>query len=217
MNMIKTAGRHETRDQLRTRYLQYRNNLSPSLRYEKSQAICQRILSLETWKQAKTVMLYRYIRGEVQLTALEEANRQASEKKHLLYPLCIQDRQMLAIEPGVTATACNPLPGRTSSASFWRKGSFGIEEPDPEWGRAIIPEDIDLVICPCVSFDSRGYRLGMGGGYYDRFLPNCLHAFVMAVAFEVQFSPCLPVMPWDIPVKAVITEAGYIEPERSQE
>jgi 5-formyltetrahydrofolate cyclo-ligase len=146
-------------------------------------------------------MIYRYTRGEVQLTGLEEANAAApeSERKTFLYPLCVADRQMLAIAPG-------------SGSGAWRKGSYGISEPDPDRGTAAEPEDIDLVIAPCTSFDSACRRLGMGGGYYDRFLPRCTKASVIAVAFEAQRSAAVPAAPWDRSVDAVITEDAVYRP-----
>ena len=141
-------------------------------------------------------MLYKFTRGEVQLTDLEEANRKLTpdKQKCFLYPLCTEDRQMLAIAPGAGEGA-------------WHKGSFGISEPDPERGQTVSPEQIDLVICPCSSFDTSGHRLGMGGGYYDRFLPACRKAKIVAVAFDVQESLALPTEPWDVPVWRVITES----------
>jgi len=146
-------------------------------------------------------MLYKYTRGEVQLSALETENEHAVEKKRFVYPLCIENRHMLAIAP----TNCN-----IKSAS-WNCGAFGIAEPDPEQGKIVEPEEIDLVICPCSSFDECGHRLGMGGGYYDRFLPSCTKATVIAVAFETQKSEMVPARAWDVPVEMVVTEQRVID------
>jgi 5-formyltetrahydrofolate cyclo-ligase len=46
----------------------------------------------------------------------------------------------------------------------------------------------------------------MGGGYYDRFLPLCVHAHILAVAFEAQRAECVPAEAWDVPMRRVITE-----------
>ena len=201
---IRTAFAPTHRKWLRQRKIRARDNLTPEERRDRSAAICRQILASEAYRQAKTVMLYKFTRGEVQLTDLEEANRllPPSEQKRFLYPLCIENRQMLAIAPADTDTA----------GEGWRKGSFGISEPDPDQGEIVAPENIDLVICPCTSFDAEGHRLGMGGGYYDRFLPRCRKARVVAVAFEAQRSAVLPTEPWDKPVDAAITEdAVYLQ------
>ena len=63
-----------------------------------------------------------------------------------------------------------------------------------------------LVICPCTAFDKTCSRVGMGGGYYDRFLPKCINAAVIAVAFECQKAENIPVQDTDIRMDAVFTE-----------
>jgi 5-formyltetrahydrofolate cyclo-ligase len=53
-----------------------------------------------------------------------------------------------------------------------------IPEPDPLTSEKISPEEIDIVLVPLLAFDPKGYRVGYGGGYYDRFLsqtrPDCV-------------------------------------------
>ena len=51
----------------------------------------------------------------------------------------------------------------------WREGSYGIMEPVMEKSQMVQPEDIDLILCPCTAFDEDCNRMGMGGGYYDRY------------------------------------------------
>lgn len=47
-----------------------------------------------------------------------------------------------------------------------------IPEPDPTTSEKVLPEEIDMVLIPLLAFDRKGYRVGYGGGYYDRFLPQ---------------------------------------------
>ena len=186
------------RKALRKEKIKSREALTPQERAEKSRAICANILQTPEWKRAKTVMIYKFVKGEVQLKALEEANEALpeAERKTLLYPLCIEDRGMLAIAPGSTDL----------NSAAWKKGAFGIPEPVPEQGRIVAPEDIDLVVSPCSSFDQTFMRLGMGGGYYDRYLPKCTKADVMLVAFECQRAEEIPAEDWDVPVPCIVTE-----------
>lgn len=192
------------RKALRKEKIAAREALSPEERAEKSRAICTNILQTPEYAKAKTVFIYKFVKGEVQLTALEEANEAlpAAERKTFLYPLCIEDRQMLAIEPG----------SADMGSDAWKKGAFGIPEPVLELGRVIPPEDIDLVVSPCSSFDESGMRLGMGGGYYDRYLPKCTKADVMLVAYECQGCEAVPAEPWDVPVPCIVTEARVLRP-----
>ena len=186
------------RKALRKEKIKAREALTPQERVEKSRSICAHILQTLEWKRAKTVMIYKFVKGEVQLKALEEANEALpeAERKTLLYPLCIEDRGMLAIAPGSTDL----------NGAAWKKGAFGIPEPVPEQGRIVAPEDIDLVVSPCSSFDGTFMRLGMGGGYYDRYLPKCTKADVMLVAFECQRAEEIPAEDWDVPVPCIVTE-----------
>ena len=185
---------------LRKEKIKAREALTPEERAEKSRAICAHILQTPEYAKAKVVMIYKFVKGEVQLKALEEANEALpeAERKIFVYPLCIEDRGMLAIAPQSTDT---DAPG-------WRKGAFGIPEPVAELGRVIAPEDIDLVVSPCSTFDETFMRLGMGGGYYDRFLPKCTKADVMLVAFECQRADKIPAEDWDVPVPCIVTENG---------
>ena len=95
----------------------------------------------------------------------------------------------------------------------WIRGRFGIPEPDPETSREVPPEEIDLAVCPGAAFDAAGTRLGMGGGYYDRFLPECGNAAVILAAFEAQRAECLPREETDIPMDWIVTEEAVYRPE----
>ena len=199
-----TLDKAAARKALRKEKIAAREALSPEERAEKSRAICANILQMPEYAKAKTVFIYKFVKGEVQLKALEEANEALpeEERKTFLYPLCIEDRQMLAIEPG----------SADMGSDAWKKGAFGIPEPVLEMGRVIPPKDIDLVVSPCSSFDESGMRLGMGGGYYDRYLPKCTKADVMLVAYECQGCEAVPAEPWDVPVPCIVTEARVLRP-----
>lgn len=65
-----------------------------------------------------------------------------------------------------------------------------------------------LVLAPVVAFDQRGYRLGMGGGHYDRYFAAHPDVRRIGVAHACQEAACLPVDPWDVALSAVATECG---------
>lgn len=77
----------------------------------------------------------------------------------------------------------------------------------------IAPHALDLVILPMCGFDGRGFRLGTGGGYYDKtfqFKKNdrAKKLFLVGLAFATQFEPEIPIDPWDLQMDAVVTENG---------
>lgn len=78
---------------------------------------------------------------------------------------------------------------------------------EPKNSVEILPEKLDLVILPLVGFDGSGYRLGMGGGYYDRtFATISERPFLLGLGFEAQHLPELPHDDWDVRLNAVLTE-----------
>jgi 5,10-methenyltetrahydrofolate synthetase len=85
-----------------------------------------------------------------------------------------------------------------------RAAEFGI--PVPARGRPVQP---DCLLIPCVGFDARRYRLGYGGGYYDRTLANTVPwPLCVGVAFEVGRVGSIEPMAHDIALDAVITDAA---------
>jgi 5-formyltetrahydrofolate cyclo-ligase len=89
-------------------------------------------------------------------------------------------------------------------------GRFGIPEPDGDDGGQGEAVFFELVVVPGMAFDRDGYRLGRGGGYYDRFLSAARFRAAVGLAFAWQLLPELPRDPWDVPVGAVATEEGVI-------
>jgi 5-formyltetrahydrofolate cyclo-ligase len=84
-------------------------------------------------------------------------------------------------------------------------GVFGLREPSADAPRIEL-ERIDLVIVPGVAFDERGYRLGYGGGYYDRLLPRLRPDCVrIGLAFEEQVFEAVPCDDHDQPVQVLVT------------
>lgn len=83
-------------------------------------------------------------------------------------------------------------------------GEFGI--PVPAHGRVVQPE---CLLIPCVGFDARRFRLGYGGGYYDRTVANLAPwPFTMGVAFDAAKVESIDPQPHDLKLDVVITEAA---------
>lgn len=99
------------------------------------------------------------------------------------------------------------------SEESWETGKFGIRSPKEELSQPLDPEDIDLVIVPCVAFDEKLRRLGHGAGYYDRYLPLCTKAKFVCVAFEAQKLDNIVTDEFDTPMDCVVTEEKIYWPE----
>lgn len=83
-----------------------------------------------------------------------------------------------------------------------KEGAYGIKAPQRSLP-AILPEEIDLLLVPGVAFTKEGKRLGYGGGYYDRFIPLCRQAQILAPAFPEQILPSLPTEEHDLTVPVI--------------
>ena len=172
---------------LREHFSRLRAGLAAGERAEKAACIADRIADLPEYRNASVLLIYAALPGEVDLQPL--ADHPASAGKRLAYPVCVSRTDMKAMIPG-----------------GWRCGAYGIREPDPACSEDVPPEDLDLVICPGLAFDETGTRLGMGGGYYDRFLPRCARARVIMAAFEAQHAAILPREGTDVRMDRIVTE-----------
>ena len=127
---------------------------------------------------------------------LSEFHRRArAEGIRIAFPLCHGAGIMEAVVPG------------ENEKEYWRTGAYGIKEPVPELAVPVKPEDIDLVIVPCVAFDGQGGRLGHGAGYYDRYLPKLREDAVMVLAaFEEQRLPDIVMEETDVRIPVCISD-----------
>lgn len=168
-----------------------RKALAAPQRAAANAALCRRVLELEAYRAAHTLLLYAAFGGEANLTAVAaEATRQG---KTVAYPVCGEGFSLTAAVPG---------------ADGWAVGQYGICAPVPERSTLLQPEQLDLVLVPCTAFDADCYRVGMGKGYYDRYLPRCTQAVKIGVALEVQRVPRAAVDDHDQRLDAFVTERG---------
>lgn len=92
---------------------------------------------------------------------------------------------------------------------------YGMREPDPVLCQPASLSEIALVLVPGVAFDERGYRLGYGGGFYDRFIAafgekSLPVPTLVGLAFEFQIVNRVPAERHDMPLDYVLTEARLI-------
>jgi len=88
---------------------------------------------------------------------------------------------------------------------------LGIREP--RIGRHVALHEIDVLLMPLVAWDLAGNRLGLGAGYYDRYLSTGSgpdRPLRVGVAYTCQQASLLPSDPWDVPLHAVVTEQGWL-------
>lgn len=175
--------------ELRRQLVNKRNDIPEKDRKEKSLKITEKVLEHPALKQADTVFIYVSFGSEVDTHILIHELLRLG--KRVGVPLCnTQDHTMQVLE--------------ITDFSQLKKGHYGILEPDKD--STEIPKDkIDLVIVPAVAFDECGYRMGYGGGYYDRFLAD-FHGYTIGIAFCECIEKDLPRGEFDRKVNEVIKE-----------
>jgi 5-formyltetrahydrofolate cyclo-ligase len=173
---------------LRKRLQQQLSEL-PRPEYEHySYEIAQRLFSEESWKQAETIGVT--ISKVPEVDTFQIIRKAWQENKRIVIPKCYPEDKKMRFR---TLTAFNQL-----ESVF-----YGLLEPIVRQTKEVPKQNIDLLIVPGLAFTRNGYRLGFGGGYYDRFLQD-YHGDTLSLAFNLQLVSELPIEKHDIPVKNII-------------
>jgi 5-formyltetrahydrofolate cyclo-ligase len=159
----------------------------------RSQNVEKRLSNLPIYKQAKLVMVYYPLKGEVDI--LQMVRRDLGLKR-FCFPFMNLERKELEVYE------VNNLEG---DFSF---GPFGVMQPRPDTTKRVDIKEIDMVVVPALAFDRNKNRLGRGAGFYDRFLkrlnPSCRK---VGIAFEPQVLDDLPIHPsHDQKVDVIVSE-----------
>jgi 5-formyltetrahydrofolate cyclo-ligase len=182
--------------EIRKQLLAARDSILPAQRTTKSREIEERLFSLLEFKSARVVMFFASFRSEVETGPM--IRRTLVDGKRVVLPR-VKNKGLALFEIKDIDKDVSP-------------GAWGIPEP-----RESVPariEDVDLIIVPGAAFDEHGNRLGYGAGFYDRLLP-AFRRMTIALAFEAQILPQVPVSSHDIPVKKIVTEKRIITVERA--
>jgi 5-formyltetrahydrofolate cyclo-ligase len=181
------------KQEIRKKILMLRNGMTPGEIAAKSGLITRRLIEFRDLREASTLMVFLSFGSEVLTDDLLRWGWEAG--KRMVIPLCRPE------ERGLT-------PCLLCSFAELKIGHYGIREPKAENIRPVPREEIDAILVPAVAFDRRGYRVGYGGGYYDRFLPEVPRAVRIGAAFSCQIVEEIPADQHDVPVDRIVTENG---------
>ncbi|SFL67306.1 5-formyltetrahydrofolate cyclo-ligase [Salibacterium qingdaonense] len=167
---------------------------APAERNEETGYIYQHLFHSSLWKKSATIALTMSTRNEIDTVPVIEQAWQ-------------EGRQ----------TAVPRADPAEESMTFYRISSFqetrqefaGIWEPEPDPEAFVPPSAFDLIIVPGMAFDREKYRIGFGGGYYDRFLQT-VEAPTCALLYSFQLFERIPHEPHDIPLDFLCTREGIL-------
>jgi 5-formyltetrahydrofolate cyclo-ligase len=179
---------------LRAQMREMRQTLPNEEKRSRSRAICERVVQSVEFARARTVVAYVAMDEEADPAAILE--RAHDQGKIIGLPRVAVRGGLLAFrqwKPG------DPLV----------RGNFGLQEPAVT-AALLEPCAVDLMLVPAVAVDEHGYRVGSGGGYYDRLLATCPSINTMALIYDFQLVSDLPVAEGDMAVRSIVTDQRLI-------
>lgn len=187
-----------SKQELRNRYLNYRNSLSVKERKEKSAKIWEQLKKEEAFQDAQILLVYMDYRSEVMTTGLVEELIASGEKRIFAPKVEGMDIQFYEV----------------FGMKDFEEGYQGIREPLKDKARLftnkISQEEECMILVPGAVFDRQRGRMGYGKGFYDRYLASFPALYSTALAFECQITKKVPVEEHDIRPNMIITDTEVI-------
>ncbi len=191
VNLISSRGVKQLNDEkqkVRKTIKTSLEQLSEEKRVKYTNQISAQLFELVEWKQAKVIGITIAIPPEIPTVhMIEQAWR---EGKEVVIPKCNPENKTMQFKKITTFEQLESVYS-------------GLLEP-VESTLEINADEIDLLIVPGLAFTKEGYRLGFGGGYYDRFMSK-YNGSTIALAYECQLIDELPIELHDLPVQLVVT------------
>ncbi len=175
---------------IRLKILKQRRLLAADFIQLQSQKVIKHITTSILFQEAQSIALYLPINGEVDLTALLNI-----ADKSFYIPSIKKQRMQFH---------------RHHNELNMNVHQYGLTQP--EFKTAHTAPHLDLCLMPLVAFDPHGNRLGMGGGFYDRYFAANKQTVMAGVAYQLQQVEPLPTDSWDVKLQHIFTEKGHYEP-----
>ncbi|WP_243297218.1 5-formyltetrahydrofolate cyclo-ligase [Bacillus litorisediminis] len=162
---------------------------------QKSYLVAERLFNQPEWKTAKTIGITLSVFPEVDTYFI--IKQAWLERKQVAVPRCIVNEKHLDFRHLRTFTQLENV-----YIHLW--------EPKPVETELVEKKEIDLLIVPGLAFSLNGYRIGFGGGYYDRYLAD-FPGKTVSLAFHEQLMDMIPIDSYDRKVQRIVTDKAIIE------
>lgn len=180
---------------IRKQHLERRAAVPADVRAKRDEKICKNILASAAYRYADEILLYYPVKAEVNVLPVMEAALAAGKK--VAFPRCNAEDHSMVFH-------------YTESKEDFESGAYGLFEPYahlPSFDPEASGQKNVLCVVPAVVYDRRGYRVGYGGGYYDRFFGKFRPASI-GVIYEEFILRSVPHGRFDISVDVVVSERG---------
>ena len=181
---------------LRAKFRKVRQSMEPQQKTYNDSAILARILASPQYKNAAVILAYVSTPIEVDTHML--INHALSDGKRVAVPFCVEGTRKMHF---YFINSLDELSPRT----------FGVLEPDPKKHERLREFAGSLCILPGLSYDRQGYRLGYGGGYYDRFLSQTYTGITLGVCYNECMVAALRHGQFDFPCQYLVTQTGMLQ------
>lgn len=196
-----------SKEKVRKKAVETRDSMDEESRQQKSEEIAKKILEADWFKEADIVLSYHAFRSEVEVDALNRVVL-TQGKKLYLPKTYVKEKQIRFFE--------------ITDLSKLKRGYQKIWEPtgkEPEFSFETVKEEQKkvLMIMPGTAYDARGYRMGYGGGYYDRYLNaheaewKMIDFMTVFAAFSEQKMILIPGERCDVKPDVIVTEKEIMQ------
>lgn len=178
---------------LRAYYKQRRRDMDPAEKRDKDARILKFMLQMLAYRRAGTLLCFVSLPSEVDTHNLIRAA--LDERKTVAVPYCVEGSRDMRF---YVINSLEELVPRT----------FGVLEPVPERCKLLTDFKDSFCVVPGLAFDFRGYRLGYGGGYYDRFLSGRTAVATAGVCYGNCLRRSLVHGRYDVACDYLVTDRG---------
>ena len=177
--------------ELRQKYRSLRQAMPPEIKAQKDEAIAEQVRRL--WQYQRNSVLLIYVSTSIEVDTFRIIRQAIEDGKRVAVPRCVPDTRNMEFY-------------YIRSTDELKPGTFGVLEPEANPENLYKESEGGLCIVPAFSYDWRGFRLGYGKGYYDRFLSR-FEGNMVGICYSECVQRSLPHGRFDRPVELLVTES----------
>ena len=180
------------KNELRAQYSEKRKALSLQEKSKLDESITKRFLNMLSYRYSNQILFYAST--DIEISTFDIFEKALKAGKSCYFPKCYENSQMSFY--------------KVNSPDELVSDAFNIKAPMNET-EIYKPQPSDIIIVPAMAYDSKGFRLGYGKGFYDRFLPDFLGTKI-GLCYSSFMAESLPRGRYDISVDIIVTEKKVI-------